>query len=136
VIGIGFAERLAGGHFVQGQRSPDRAFAMDLVAEPAHGHWRATGRVWAESITDGASVRGVITRKGAVLRYELSIDEQPRITIVGYKRLRLTDLYASLSMFRGSLRDGERELARVHARVDLRSEWRACLRSLTLSKVA
>lgn len=133
MIGIGFAERLAGGHHVPGELMPDRAFALDLVARPQRGSWQLTGQLRAESITDGAGVHGEIRRDGELLRYELAIDGQPALAIVGQKCLRLRDPYASLSMFRGSFRNAGREVATIRARVDLRNEWRFCLRNLRLA---
>lgn len=133
MIGIGFAERLAGGHHPSGELAPDRAFALDIVARPERGRWRVAGTVRAESITDGAPVWGAITRHGELLRYELSLDGEPRLAIVGQKLLSLCDPYASFSMFRGSFRDSGREVATIRARVDLRNEWRFCLQNLRLS---
>ena len=133
MIGIGFAERLAGGHRALGGLSPDRAFALDIVARPRPGRWQLDGTLRAESITDGAPVRGALTREGDLLRYELSIEGAPGLAIVGQKRLRLRDPYASLSMFSGSFCDGAREVATIRARVDLRNEWRFCLRNLRLA---
>jgi hypothetical protein len=133
MIGIGFAERLAGGHHRPGELAPDRPFALDIVARPARDSWRVSGTVRAESITEAAPVDGRITRDGDLLRYELSVAGSPRLAIVGQKLLRLRDLYASLSMFRGSFRDDGREVATIAARVDLRNEWRYCLRNLRLS---
>ncbi|MBL8740517.1 MAG: hypothetical protein JNK04_05465, partial [Myxococcales bacterium] len=61
MIGIGFAERLAGGHHPIGSTEPDKTFALDLVAEPARHGWRALGTLRAESIVSGAAVQGVIS---------------------------------------------------------------------------
>lgn len=133
MIGIGFAERLAGGHQLAGELAPDRTFALDIVARPARGSWQVAGTLHAEAIAEAAPVRGKITRDGELLRYELTIEGEPRLAIVGQKLLRLRDPYASLSMFRGSFRDAGREVATIRARVDLRNEWRFCLRNLRLS---
>ncbi len=133
MIGIGFAERLAGGHHRPGELAPDRPFALDIVARPVRDSWCVSGTVRASSITEAALVEGRITRDGELLRYALSVDGAPRLAIIGRKLLRFRDLYASLSTFRGSFLDDGCEVATIVARVDLRNEWRYCLRNLRLS---
>ena len=64
MIGIGFAERLAGGHHRPGELAPDRPFALDIVARPVRDSWCVSGTVRASSITEAALVEGRITRDG------------------------------------------------------------------------
>jgi len=138
MIGIGFTERLLGGFHAPLGLAPDRSLALELTARPERhspsSGWVVSGSLRADGLTRNAALKGSIQRASPRLLYELELEVGTRkLTILGEKTLLLRDIYASLSMFRGRLLESGETIATIHARVDLRSEWRFCLKNLRLS---
>ncbi len=134
MLALGFSERLVGG--LRRAALPDELLSVELSARRARlsraTRWEAQASL---SLGSGALrspailLRGTVQHEADRLRYSLSGADY---ALLGEKQLLLRDLYAGLSTWRGRLERSGRLMGAVWLRVDLRGDWRFCLRHLEL----